>query len=244
MVKLSLIDLFSGLGNFSLGLERTCGFETISFCEIEDFPQRVLRKHWPNVPIHNDIRTRQFIRGEADAICGGFPCQDVSRAGLRAGIAGARSGLWGHLLRAIRVVRPKVAIVENVAALLDDGMGRVLGDLAEIGFNAEWHCISALSVGAEHERDRIWIVSHPDEINGEARLGVLKIDEAALQRAHHRNRQSVWLQTTLPPPRMVDGSPAWLDRRERTEGLGNSVVPQIPELIGNAILASLALEAA
>lgn len=235
-MKLKVLDLFSGIGAFSLGLERAGGFETIGLCEIEPFARRILRKHWPHVPIANDIRSREFVRSEADVIIGGFPCQDVSRAGRRAGLAGERSGLWGHLLRAFRLVRPEVAIVENVAALLDDGMGAVLGDLAEIRYDTEWHCISALSIGAEHERDRVWIVSYPNPINGQKGLGLLPINEATIQQAHHRNRQSVWLQTSLPPPRVVDGSAAWLDRRERTEGCGNAVVPQIPEIIGRAIL--------
>jgi DNA (cytosine-5)-methyltransferase 1 len=235
-MKLRVLDLFSGLGAFSLGLERTSGFVTVATCEINPFAQRILEKHWPHVPNHPDIRTREFIAGEADVICGGFPCQDVSRAGRRAGLSGARSGLWGGLLRAIRLVRPVVAIVENVAALLDDGMGRVLGDLAEIGHDAEWHCISAASVGAKHERDRVWIVSHPNDEHGEKRLGLLPIDEETIQRAYHQNRASVWVEAELPPPGVADGSSAWVDRRERTEAIGNAIVPQIAELIGNAIL--------
>jgi len=231
-----VLDLFSGIGNFSLGLERAGGFRTVGFCEIEPFARRVLEKHWPDVPCSHDVLQREFTPGEADVVCGGFPCQDVSQAGGGAGLAGSRSGLWWELLRAIRVVRPLYALVENVAALLDRGMGTVVGDLAEIGYDAQWHCIPASSVGAEHHRDRVWIVSHPDEEHGETRVGILPYDEGTLQQAHHRNRASVWLASTLPPPRVADGSTAWLDRRERTEVLGNSVVPQIPEIIGRAIM--------
>jgi hypothetical protein len=138
-----VLDLFSGIGGFSLGLERA-GMCTVGFCEIDPFCRDVLTKHWPAVPIHDDVTTREFQEGEADVICGGFPCQDISVAGAGAGLAGERSGLWRELLRAIRVVRPHYAIVENVAALLGRGMGTVLGDLAEIGHDAEWHCIPAL----------------------------------------------------------------------------------------------------
>lgn len=237
MSALRVMDLFSGLGAFSLGLMRSGGFETVSFCEIEPFAQRILRKNFPNVPISNDIRTREFMRGEADIICGGFPCQDVSRAGGGAGVSGERSGLWVHLLRAIRVVRPRYAIVENVAALLDDGMGRVLGDLAEIGHDAEWHCIPASAVGAEHERDRVWIISNSNALDGKKGVGLLPINQETIQRAKDRNRSSVWMEAELPPPGVADGSPAWVDRRERTEAIGNAVVPQIPEIIGRAILA-------
>jgi len=155
--KLKVLDLFSGIGGFSLGLERTGGFETVAFCEIEEFPRRILTKHWPKVPIHDDIRSQEFVEGEADIITAGFPCQDVSFAGKRAGVTGARSGLYREVLRAIRLVRPKFTILENVAALLCDGMGRVLGDVAENGLDAEWDCISAGDCGAPHGRDRIWI---------------------------------------------------------------------------------------
>lgn len=160
MSALTVMDLFSGIGGFSIGLESTGGFKTASFCEIDPFCRRVLAKHWPEVPCHDDVRTRQFVEGEADVIVGGFPCQDISRAGKRAGLSGERSGLYRELVRAIRVVRPKFAIVENVAALLGDGLDVVLGDLAEIGFDAEWDCIPACAVGAPHERDRVWIVAH------------------------------------------------------------------------------------
>jgi len=131
---------------------------TVAFCEIDPFCQKVLSKHWPDVPIHDDVTTREFQKGEADVICGGFPCQDLSDAGQR---AGERSGLYRELVRAIRVVRPFYAIVENVAALLGRGLGTVLGDLAESGVDAEWDCVPACAVGAPHERDRIWIVAHP-----------------------------------------------------------------------------------
>ncbi len=156
---MNVLDLFSGIGGFSLGLERA-GMRTVAFCEIEPHARAVLNKHWPDVPCHDDITSRQFTPGEADIVCGGFPCQDISLAGDGAGLAGERSGLWRELLRAIRVVRPRYAIVENVAALLSRGMGTVLGDMAEVGYDAEWHCIPASAVGAPHRRDRVWIVAN------------------------------------------------------------------------------------
>lgn len=158
-----ILDLFSGIGSFSLGLERA-GMRTVAFCEQDAFCQAVLRKHWPNVPCHADVTTREFQEGEAEVICGGFPCQDLSHAGKRAGLAGERSGLYRELVRAIRVVRPRYAIMENVAALLGRGLDVVLGDLAEIGADAEWDCVPAAVVGAPHERDRIWIVAHTQSI--------------------------------------------------------------------------------
>lgn len=156
---MKVLDLFSGIGGFSLGLERA-GMRTVRFCEIDSYCQKVLAKHWPDVPCHDDITTMQFKEGEADVICAGFPCQDLSVAGRGAGLAGARSGLFRELVRAIRLVRPRYAILENVAALLSRGMGTVLGELAEGGYDAQWDCIPASSVGAPHRRDRVWIVAH------------------------------------------------------------------------------------
>jgi len=171
-----LLDLFSGIGGFSLGLERSGAFKTVAFCEIEDYPRRVLAKRWPGVPIYDDIRTltaEQLASDgiRVDAICGGFPCQDISIAGSKAGISASRSGLWSELSRLIGEIRPRYVIVENVTNLLAGPserpgwwFGRVLGDLASLGYNAEWHCIPASSVGAEHDRDRVWIVAYSDEV--------------------------------------------------------------------------------
>jgi DNA (cytosine-5)-methyltransferase 1 len=168
-MTLQVLDLFSGIGGFSLGLERTGGFKTVAFCEIEPFPRKVLVKHWPEVPQYEDVRTLTAERLAADGIavdviCGGFPCQDISTAGKGAGLAGERSGLWREIARLVGELRPSYVIVENVSALLGRGLGTVLGDLAEIGYDAEWHCIPASHVGAPHRRDRIWIVAYPNSV--------------------------------------------------------------------------------
>jgi DNA (cytosine-5)-methyltransferase 1 len=166
-MKLRLLDLFSGIGGFSLGLERSGAFETVAFCEIEPYCRRVLAKHWPDVRQYHDVRTltAKALRRDGiavDAICGGFPCQDISYAGRGAGIEGERSGLWSEYARLIGELRPRIVIVENVAALLGRGIERVLGDLAAFGYDAEWHCIRAADVGAPHLRDRLWIVAYPN----------------------------------------------------------------------------------
>lgn len=172
-MKFRLLDLFSGIGGFSLGLERSGFFETVALCEIEEYPRRVLAKHWPKVPIYGDIRELDRDRlvrdgiadkdGRIDAICGGFPCQDISFAGKGAGIRGERSGLWTEYARLIGELRPRYVIVENVAALLGRGMGVVLGDLSALGYDAEWRIISAADVGAPHLRERVWIVAYCHE---------------------------------------------------------------------------------
>ena len=268
-MTLKLLDLFSGIGGFSLGLERSGGFKTVAFCEIEEYPQAVLRKHWPKVPIYDDIRTltaeRLATDGIAiDAICGGFPCQDISTAGKGAGIDGERSGLWKEYARLIGELRPRYAIVENVAALLGRGLGRVLGDLAAVGYDAEWHCISASAVGAPHERDRVWIVAYPssegleglrsafgtrEEITDSGRL-LARANAEAIQRIHGIQYKGLcaiidrvdywpawggqqWPKTEPFICRVDDGIP---DRVGRTSACGNAVVPQIPEIIGKAIM--------
>jgi DNA (cytosine-5)-methyltransferase 1 len=166
-MKLRLLDLFSGIGGFSLGLERSGNFETVAFCEIEPYPRAVLKKHWPNVKVYEDVKELSRERLEADglgidAICGGFPCQDISTAGRGAGLAGERSGLWFEFHRLIKEIKPQVAIIENVSALRSRGLDQVLRSLSEIGYDAEWHCIPASAVGAPHRRDRIWIVAYPN----------------------------------------------------------------------------------
>ena len=150
---MNVVDLFSGIGGFALGLERA-GMRTVAFCECDPFCRAVLRQHWPDVPCYDDVRavTAARIRGDGiidvDVIAGGFPCQDISQAGRGAGIDGNRSGLWREFARIIGEVRPSYVIVENVAALLGRGIGVVLGDLAALGYDAEWHCLPAAAVGA------------------------------------------------------------------------------------------------
>jgi DNA (cytosine-5)-methyltransferase 1 len=161
---LNVLDIFSGIGGFSIGLEAV-GMKTVVFCEINPFCQKILKKHWPSVPIFSDITTihKEDLKAlpRIDVIAGGFPCQDISVAGKRKGITAKRSGLWQEYKRLINEIRPKYAIIENVANLRSQGLIAVLQDLWEIGYNAEWHCIPASAFGAPHRRDRIWIIAHP-----------------------------------------------------------------------------------
>ena len=233
-----VLDLFSGIGGFSLGLERA-GMRTVVFCEIEPYCQRVLAKHWLGVPCFGDIRTVKFERGMADVVTAGFPCQDISHAGNAAGLSGARSGLWWQVRRAIRLVRPRYAILENVAALLSRGMGTVLGSLAALGYDAEWHCIPLGHVGSPHERDRIWIVAHTHE------AGQQDYEGRPGSQAQRVERQIITpnilgFRTHHWPPepevvRVVDGLSADVDA---VAALGNSLGPKIPEIIGRAIMQS------
>ena len=181
MMKLRVLDLFSGVGAYSLGLERTGGFQTVAFCELEDYPRRILRKHWPDVKIYEDVRELTGARLAADGIVpdwivGGWPCQDISVAGTGSGLDGARSGLWAEIARLAGELRPRGLLLENSSNLLSINggadFGRVLGDLAALGYDVEWHCLSAAAFDAPHIRDRVWIVANRRrDVSDAARCG-------------------------------------------------------------------------
>lgn len=250
-----VLSLFAGIGGFDLGLERTGGFKTVAFCEIEPFPQSILRKHWPEVPLYNDVRELTASRLHADevfpnVIVGGFPCQDISLAGRLAGIGeGTRSGLWSEVARLVGEVRPQYLIVENVANLLAGPpeqpgawFGRVLGDLAECGYDAEWENLPAAAVGAPHRRERVWLIAYPQQGVRQSRR--LPDQDHVRQLPPWEGASEVYSLFCRGRGGPVhdrhslrddDGFPTELDR---IAALGNAVVPQIPELIGRAILAA------
>lgn len=164
-------SLFAGIGGFELGLERA-GFEIGWQVELDPYCRSVLERHFPRARRFEDVREVGAANlAPVDVICGGFPCQDLSAAGKGAGIDGARSGLWSEFARIVRELRPRYVLVENVPALLTGKgkrwdrapIGRVLGDLAEVGYDAEWARISAREFGAPHLRQRVWIVAYPRE---------------------------------------------------------------------------------
>lgn len=152
-------SLFSGIGGLDLGVEWATGGRVVWHCEVDDHARKVLAKHWPGVPCYPDVRNIGEGLEHVDIICGGFPCQDISQAGKRAGIRGERSGLWSEFARIIRDVRPGVVFVENVAALVTRGLDVVLGDLADLGLDAEWFRLGAYEVGAPHIRQRIFVLA-------------------------------------------------------------------------------------
>ncbi len=251
--------------------------QTVAFCELDPFCRRVLAKHWPGVPIYDDVTTltgdavRRDV-GHVDVICGGFPCQGISSAGLRAGLSDPRSALWGDQARLICELRPSFVIVENSADLLCRGLGDILGEMAKIGYDAEWHCIPALAVGADHIRDRIWIVAYPDSArcqpsverrwkqrSQEMGKNVAKIDADNLctrpqgrlssgevgedaRAISARLGSALGSQTSFPKlygagsPVLGGGEDGIPNRVDRMHAIGNAVVPQIPEIIGRAIM--------
>ena len=177
-----------------------------------------------------------------DVICGGFPCQDISSAGKMVGIEGERSGLWSEIRRLCGELRPQFVVVENVSALLTGGDGewfaRVLEDLASLGYDAEWHCIPASYVGALHQRDRVWIVAYPNS-NSVRLQGVGRPTSGAWAEEQFARLVQVALRDSVPTRNGGGVAERVPDRAHRLKALGNAVVPQIPELIGRAILASL-----
>ena len=231
-------SLFAHIGGMDLGLERA-GMTVRWQVEIDPFCNRVLAKHWPDVVRHRDVREVGAHNLEpVDLICGGFPCQDISFAGKGAGLDGARSGLWYEYARIIRELRPRFVLVENVAALLARGMGEVLGTLASLGFDAEWSCVSACSVGAPHMRRRVFVVAHSHGEHG--REGVRDSDARAEWSLPTLNRaedsRAGWRARMANPSALYRGADGIPDRMDRNRGIGNAVVPQVAEAIGRAIL--------
>ncbi len=236
---MKFLSLFSGIGGFDLGLERA-GMECVGQVEIDPYCIAVLAKHWPNVKRLEDVRqVRGDEFGEFDWIVAGFPCQDVSNAGKRAGISAPRSGLYREAVRCLRLVRPLGALLENVAALLRRGMGTVLGDLAEIGYDAEWDCVPAFAVGAPHRRDRVFILANDRKKRKQGCLPKKVCRQSAFSWCEDvRGVEDLRGRSDLPPPIFrgtCDGVPDWMGR---VEGCGNAVVPQVAEVIGRSIMYS------
>lgn len=154
-------SLFSGIGGIELGLETAIPGASVAWqAECDPYALAVLAKHWPEVKRYKDVREINKKATHVDIVCGGFPCQDISNAGKRAGIKGERSGLWSEYARIVRTLRPRYVFVENVAALAARGLGRVLADLAALGFDAEWDLFRASDVGAPHRRERLFILAY------------------------------------------------------------------------------------
>lgn len=266
MQKLRVLDLFSGIGGFSLGLERTGGFETAAFCEIEKYPQEVLAKNFPGVPIYDDIKKLTAKRlvsdgiGKIDVITGGYPCTPFSVAGKQKGHEDDRH-LWPFMLEIIAQVRPTWIVCENVYGHIKLGLDQVLFDLEAQGYSSRTFVVPACGVDAPHRRDRLWLVAHANskgESDGseheEQRPGKLVADSES------QRMEGCWADRQQEPSlsfkqkisrrdcagigrdhweiepgmgRVANGIPG---RVAKLKALGNAVVPQIPMMIGQAIL--------
>lgn len=175
---LTVGSLFSGIGGLDLGLERA-GMQVIWQSEIDPYCCKVLAKHWPHIPNLGDVTKINWSTVERpDVICGGYPCPPFSSAGLRRGEADERY-LWPFMLDAIRALRPDGVVVENVTGHLVLGFGRILGDLAESGYDTQWDCIPAAAFGAPHRRDRVYLVAYPHR-------GGLRLESEPIFGRHHK----------------------------------------------------------
>ena len=227
---LTIGSLFSGIGGLELGLEWAGLGPVVWQVEQDPFCQKVLERHWPGVERFDDVRTVGAELPRVDLICGGFPCQDVSFQGEGAGIDGPRSGLWGSFARIVRDLRPRFVVVENVRALRWRGLEKVLGDLARLGYDAEWDSLTACAMGAPHMRERVFIVAHAQGGDGPVGLGDGGPGKGSLQRGNNSASEGLgWLEPFPGVPGVSAGVP---NRLDRLQALGNAVVPQCAEVIG------------
>jgi len=223
------ISLFAGIGGLDLGLERA-GMECVAQVEIDEFCQKILTKHWADVPKFKDVRdVGKHNLPPAELICGGFPCQDVSLAGKRAGLQGKRSTLWSEFHRIVCEVQPRWIVIENVLGLLSSDAGqfftKILRELSESGYSAEWEVIPASAFGAPHQRERVFIVGYSKSI---------PIVNHVIRQSHYNafSKGKAWSAFDSSYTRMADGVPARMGVRVT----GNSVVPQVAEFVGYCVM--------
>ena len=231
---MNVLDLFSGIGGFSLGLERA-GMRTVAFCETDEYCRRVLAKHWPDVPLHGDIKELKGDGIAADLVCGGPPCQHTSVA---AAIQGQRDGrtLWPEMFKIIQAIQPRWAIVEQPPGN-KEWEAAVQGDLETAGYSVSRQERSASGVGAPHLRRRVFFIAN----NYGARLALARTagSPAIESQQGLANKRNSWLSRLSGVLRVDDGVPRGLDksrRATRIHALGNAVVPQVVEMIGRAIM--------
>jgi DNA (cytosine-5)-methyltransferase 1 len=247
---MNVLSLFSGIGGIELGLERA-GMTTVGQVEINEFCRRVLAHHWPEVPRHDDVRTANTWwdsepRPPVHVVAGGFPCQPFSLAGKLLGITDER-WMWPAMADVVRHVRPDYVFVENVGDLVrdSDAFGWLLGDLADLGFDAEWRVLSAPQLGApQAARERVYLVAHSQGLNGVARDRVVEGGErrsplaagglSGLPVAARERVAREWLEAEPRVDRLADGIPHQVDR---LAAYGNAVIPAAAERIGRLIVA-------
>lgn len=251
--KPKIIDLFSGIGGFSLAGE-WAGFETIGFCEKDNFCSRILKKHWPNVINYGDIKTLDATGIKADLITGGFPCQPFSSAGKKKGIFDERY-LWTEFYRIICSVRPTWILAENVTGIVAVALEDILIDLEKAGYKSKSFIIPACASNAPHRRDRVWIVAHINSFRGNSGIGdrkqrhIQKDEKRDLEKIKQKWTQLIphtwshftagnWLQYNAIASRRNHGIPGKLDK-PRLKSLGNAIVPQIAYVFLSLIKNSL-----
>jgi DNA (cytosine-5)-methyltransferase 1 len=239
---------FSGIGGFELGLERAIpNSKTVWQIEQNPFCQKILRKHWPDAKIYDDVREVGAHNLEpVDIFCAGFPCQDISVAGKGEGLDGKKSGLWWECFRIISELRPRIIVLENVSAVTFRGGREVVGSLASIGYDTEWQVISARMFGAPHIRRRWFLVGHASDTNSERSkeqsFDTISMEqerqpECGSSQSNRTYKGNYWQRHAPESPvcRVDDGIP---NRMDRLRALGNAIVPQCSEYIGRCIVQS------
>ena len=234
MTPLTIGSLFSGVGGLDRGLEQSGLGRVVFQCEIDPFCRRVLRKHWPDATIYEDVRSVGHGAARVDVLCGGFPCQGLSTANVNGrGLDDDRSGLWREYARIVASIAPRVVVVENVGAAWREWLPVVRRDLWGLGYASVPLRVSPAQLGAPHHRDRIFVVAHADT-NGEH---VRAIHAKASSLLENPGRfGSAWRHPFARPVRLDDGLPR---RMGEVRGYGNAVVPQCAELVGTAIVEAL-----
>lgn len=223
------LDLFSGIGGFALAAKWLDGFQTVRFVESNDFCKRVLRKHWPTVPISHDVCSLDCDGISANLITAGFPCQDISSAGRQKGIAKeTRSGNFFCLMSVIKKVKPAYVVLENVPNILNNGISTVYKEMAASGYCMEWACISAASIGACHKRNRWWAVAYPISYGIKRHLQQKISWQSALQRVKSfRGIENLRNGPSPSTPKLLRRNDGLPDKLDRLQALGNSVVPHV-----------------
>jgi DNA (cytosine-5)-methyltransferase 1 len=247
--RLNVLSLFAGIGGIELGLERA-GMTTVGQVELDPYCQQVLAHHWPEVPRHDDVRTapewwESKPRPRVDVVCGGFPCQPFSPAGLRNGTGDPRWG-WPWMADVIRAVRPRYVLVENVANLVRHraAFGWLLADLAALGFDAEWSVLRASDVGAPHRRERVFLVAYPAVGDG-ANQGAASSKAPSWHQPGGSGLSTDGRARWLPEPaldRVAHGVPRRLVHPP-LHALGNAAIPQLAEHLGRLIVEDAAWRA-
>jgi DNA (cytosine-5)-methyltransferase 1 len=224
------LDLFSGIGGFALAA-RWVGWETVGFCEIDPYCQKVLRKHWPDVPIHEDIKT--FDGQECDIISASWPCQPYSVAGKQKGAVDDRD-LWPDTVRVLKRCQPTWFVGENVAGFIKVGLDSALSDLEDLGYSFRTFVIPAVAVGAPHRRDRVWIIAHAEwdeQPRQESRC-------RSIGRMGRKLKPISWnrpWEDAVAFFRRVDDGISGRMVTDRTDAIRNSICPQIAQVIFSAI---------
>lgn len=259
-------SLFAGIGGFELGLERAIpNAQTIWQVEQDAFCQSILKKHWPHAQLFDDVRAvGAHNLPPVDILCGGFPCQNISKSGKKEGIHGEKSSLWFEMRRIISELRPPIIILENVAAITFRGLPKLLGDLAALRYDAEWCIISARDFGAPHLRERWFCVAYtnsnskPKRTKHDKTLEITNTNETPRQEQsthterlaskigfEHRDckddrihQRQYWQSHIAPKPILCELDDGIPQRLPRLRALGNAIVPQCSQWIGEQVYMS------